>query len=584
MKSFQHFYEYDMFGYTVRLYFNGSTKKGTLFGLIVTLIYIFTFIAVTIYYITQTFNRKNYTFSTSTMEHEEITSIKLDKDIFALNFALQDPINYLEFIDETIYTIKANLITGKRDPVSQIFIWNYEEIKTGPCTLDMFGKNYQQFFKNNYKSKYCLYDIDKKNLTGHFNFNYYSQILISFYSCINSTENNNHCKSKDVIDYYLNNTYVSLFIHSITIDEKQISMTRNSLENQYTTVGQNFFKDYQIYLKIIETEDDNGIIFKSEKLKKLLQFDSTREMTAINPKVFDDSFCDITIKLSSKKTVYKKSYEKLLDAFFKSGNIMTVIYYILKICLWLPVKTVYEINAINKVFRFDKAKIIKKISEGNISKILSNFNSNSQILKNEIKENNLNILKFKNDEDNKDNSKNVSNPECLYSKNNPALNIKMKNIKDNHSGSSANVDNKNIPKNIFLLKNIKSQKNYLSNSNSFNYFRENIEKENKIKRKNINKQEESKFFFETIKINWYQFLCYYPIKQCSNNNKIKLAEKGRKFYMQNLDIINVFQNLMRMRKLHEYILKNKKIFGLSENNNISNYDKLIISENKHDYS
>ena len=190
MKTYKDFSDYDLFGYNVGLYYNGNIKEGTLFGVIFTIIYILSFIIITIYYTIEVFLRKNITFSTSTIKHDGIVSINLDKEIFALNFALQDPINYAEFIDESIYHIKANHVTGVRDPITQAFSWYYEEIKTGPCSLDMFGKDYQYFYKNGYKNKHCLYDIDKKNLTGHFNFNYYSQIKISFYSCINSTENN----------------------------------------------------------------------------------------------------------------------------------------------------------------------------------------------------------------------------------------------------------------------------------------------------------------------------------------------------------------------------------------------------------
>ena len=306
MKYYQQLYEYDMFGYTVGLYFNGNTKEGTLFGLITTLIYILAFIGVTIYYVSETLNRKNYSFSTSTIEYENAVSIKLDKNIFSLNFALQDPISYTEYIDESIYYIKADLVTGKRDPITQSFSWDYEELKIGPCSIDMFSKENQHFFKEWYKNKYCFYDMDKKNLTGHFNFDYYSQIIVSFYPCVNSTENNNHCKPKDIMDYYLNNTYVSMIIQSITIDEKQISMAKTSIENQYTTIGQNFFKDYQVILREVEIEQDNNIIYKSKKLRKLLQFDYTREMSSINLKVYDNSFYDINIKLSDKKQYKKK--------------------------------------------------------------------------------------------------------------------------------------------------------------------------------------------------------------------------------------------------------------------------------------
>ena len=160
MKSYQQLYEYDMFGYTVGLYFNGNTKEGTLFGLITTVIYIFCLIGFAIYYITETFNRKNYTFSTSTMEYEGPVSIILNKDIFAFNFALQDPVTFKEYIDEKIYYVKANFITGIRDPITLDFSWNYEKIKTGPCTLDTFAEDNRHFFKKGYNNKYCLYDID----------------------------------------------------------------------------------------------------------------------------------------------------------------------------------------------------------------------------------------------------------------------------------------------------------------------------------------------------------------------------------------------------------------------------------------
>ena len=71
--------------------------KGTLFGILSTIVYFLSFITITVYYITQTLLRKNYVFSISTMKHEDITSIKLDKEIFALNFALEDPANYSEY-------------------------------------------------------------------------------------------------------------------------------------------------------------------------------------------------------------------------------------------------------------------------------------------------------------------------------------------------------------------------------------------------------------------------------------------------------------------------------------------------------
>ena len=555
MKNYKELSDYDMFGYNVGLYFNGNIKEGTLFGIICTIIYIISFIIVTIYYTAGTFSRKNFTFTTSTMKHEDVATINLDKEILSLNFALEDPINYTEYIDETIYYIKANYITAIRDPITQGFSWYYEEIKTGPCTLDMFEKDNQRFFKDSYKNNYCLYGIDKKNLSGHFVFDHYSKIKISFYRCVNSTENNNHCKSKNIIDYYLNNSYFSMLLQSITIDQNQIPMTRNYIENPFTIISQYTFTNYQIFLKIIETEDDTGMIINSKKYRKLLQFDYSTNMYALNDKIYDiDSFCQIDIKLSDIKTVYKRKFEKIQDAFSKAGSIMTLIYSFIQFCSWLPVKTVYEVNVINKVFRFDINTAMNKMNESNISRHVINFKSENNFkkfkgIKNEL---NINAIKNKNEENiremSKDNNFNFMNSKKSNSNINK-LNIKIYSLDD------SNV--KRIDDNSYMSMNniIKKRSFYINQIR--NSFKE--DSKNKRRRRNLKSK---KTIVDFIKFNCCQLICYYPTRHCSNNIKINLAKNAQKFFRKTLDIINVFQNSVTTHKIYKLIVKNQRIFEI----------------------
>ena len=581
MKAYKKLSDYDIFGYSVGLYYNGNRKEGTLFGIIFTLVYILSFIGVTIYYIAEILNRKNYTFSTSTVKHENIASIDLNKEIFALNFALQDPINYLEFIDETIYSIKANHITGKRDPLTHAFSWSYEEIKTGPCTLDNFGKNSQHFFKEIYKNKYCLYDIDKKNLTGSYVFDYYSQIIISFYPCVNSSENNNHCKSKNIIDYYLNNTYVSMFLQSITIDQKQIPMTRTYIENPYTTISQYSFKDYQILLQIVETDDDTGIITDSKKYKKILQYDYSMNMFSLKNKVYDNSFCEITIKLSDKKTIYKRRFEKITNALSKAGSLMTLIYSLIQLCSWLVVRTVYEVNIINKVFRLDiNSTKNKKMNEEHIAKYLINFNSENYVKKNRSAFKKLKFEVIKNDNENEENfreiNKDNSNLDFIQLKNNPNFYKDKINIKNNNLND---LNNKNIENNISNMKinnfvkrrtfNISQMPKIFRRSSDNNQFR--------FGQRMMSGKSEKVIDF--IKFNCCQLLCYYAIKHCSNNFKIKLVKNAQKFIRKNLDIISVFQNVVQSNKIMKLILKNQEIFEILDKESY-NYNKPIINDNR----
>ena len=580
MDTYKKFSDFDLFGYNVGLYFNGSTKESTLFGIIFTIMYILSFIAVTIYYISEIFNRKNFSFSTSTLELEGAVSINLNKEIFALNFGLQDPITFAEYIDETIYNIKANLITGIRDPKTLDFSWNYEEIKTGPCSLDMFGKDNQKFFKDGSKNRYCLYDIDKKSLTGNYIFGNYSRIVISFYPCINNTENNNHCKPKNIINYYLNNTYVRMYLQSITLDEKQIPMFRNYIESPFTNIGQNFFRDYQVLLKIVETEDDTGIIINSKKYKKVLQFDYTINMVAFNRKIYDeDSFSEITIKLSDKKTIYKRKYDKIHNAFSKAGSVMTLICTLIQFCSWLAVKTVYEVNVINKVFRFDmKTATNKKTNDFHISRYLMN----SEFKKNISNSNILNIDGIKNEkeenykEENKDNnanfkyskSKSNSNSNKLINKTNHHNNLSAKHIQDNSCNMFMNEILRKRTFNINKIPNIYSENNnkedLKNNKNKFEQRRSSVE--------NV------KHIVDFLKFNYCQLLCYHPIKHCSNNIKINLAKNAQKYFRKTLDIISVFQNVVISQKISKLVLKNQRVFGIYDNKIY--YNRPIISNDK----
>ena len=579
MKTYKDFSDYDMFGYNVGLYSNGHIKEGTLFGIISTIIYIFSFIGVTIYYINETFSRKNYTFSTSTMKHENIASIKLDKEIFALNFAMEDPEDYAEYIDETIYYIKANHITGIRDPKTQAFSWYYEEIKTGPCSLDMFGEENQRFFKDGYKNNYCLYDINKNNLTGHFVFGHYSKIIISFYPCVNSTENNNHCKPKNIIDYYLNNTYVSMLLQSITIDDNHIPMTRTYIENPFTTVSQYSFKNFQINLKIVETDDDTGVILSSRKKTKILQYDYITDMFAIKSRVNDgDSFCQINIKLSDRKTIYKRSFEKINIAFSKAGSIMTLVYTFIRLCFWLPVKSVYEINVINKVFRFDMNTANGKVNESHILKHLINFNSENLVKINRNNSNGLNFddIKNENEENIKENYKNNKyNLMTLQKKSNTHIN--KLNIKKNFLNDS-NIKRFEDNSGNMLINNILKKRSF-NLKKTPNIFKENLEN-NQYKYRDWGENLESeKHIVDVIKFNCCQLLCYYPIRYCSNNVKINLAKKAQKFFRKTLDIISIFQNISTNQKIFKLVAKNQKFFGVYDKE-VYYYNKPIITDDR----
>ena len=71
------------------------------------------------------------------------------------------------------------------------------------CNISKFGKFYKDKFNTNaLNNLYCFKEMNE-TLYGHFSYDNYSLFFIQFYPCINTTENNNHCKSPEIIDKYL---------------------------------------------------------------------------------------------------------------------------------------------------------------------------------------------------------------------------------------------------------------------------------------------------------------------------------------------------------------------------------------------
>ena len=77
-----------------------------------------------------------------------------------------------------------------------------------------------------------------EKLVGHSNSDYQSYFYISFFPCVNTTKNNNNCKSREDIDNYLKSTFVSLQIQDIEMTPQNYNSPVFARDNEiYTSIG-----------------------------------------------------------------------------------------------------------------------------------------------------------------------------------------------------------------------------------------------------------------------------------------------------------------------------------------------------------
>ena len=107
-------------------------------------------------------------------------------------------IGYTRFIDKTIYYPKVEYINKIKE--GSIFKTIEERtLDVERCKQNKFGKDYQNLVvKGELNNSYCLNDFNL-TLSGDFKFDRLFHIKSNIYPCVNTTENNNHCKSQEII-------------------------------------------------------------------------------------------------------------------------------------------------------------------------------------------------------------------------------------------------------------------------------------------------------------------------------------------------------------------------------------------------
>ena len=274
-KLYEFFENFDMFGREAILYYKGKEKKVTIIGRICSFLYLLIYAVLLTYKLVKMLKKKNVTFYESSKYIEKPPSIKLSEDIFYGGFGLERPDTYDPFIDETIYYAKAFYKVAIRN--GDLWNWTVKEVKLERCSIEKFGKNFRSKFNNNaLKNLYCFKEMNE-TLIGHFSYDYYSFFFIQLFPCVNTTENNNHCKSIETIDTYLKSTFVCMEFEDVELTPDNYSFpVRERNQDIYFTVGKKLFKEIHIFyqITIIETDLEFVGIEEFEKFheKKYLKY------------------------------------------------------------------------------------------------------------------------------------------------------------------------------------------------------------------------------------------------------------------------------------------------------------------------
>ena len=463
----------DIFGKNIELFYKGKNKKNTLFGSLLTISFGLIYFTFFLYKLIRMLKKKDFIFYDTYAYIDEPPIMNITNENFYGGFALEDPNSYDPFIDETIYYPKAYFKIAKRDGAT--WDWKIKEIELEICNIDKFGSFYQDKFKSKtLNTLYCFKEINEQFI-GHYSYDYYSFFFIEFYPCINTTENNNHCKPLEKIDYYLKSTFISFQLQDIELTPQNYkSPARARDQDIYTTVGKKLFQEIHIYFQIVNIETDLDILgfseFQQVKSQKYLKYDSTIQMAnLLEEDIYETgiSFCNVTIKLSEKILTEKRRYTKLIEVLRDVGGFTEVILNVFQIISYFSSNILYELSLINNLFEFDidKKLIIIRKNQNNI------IDNNNNVINEPVKvyspknqKRQLNQKAIIINDDTSTHSKNKLILENMITKNKlnnerytPRVKKRKKNKKLNFLKSN-NIDNSDNKEGIISSVNLKKEK------------------------------------------------------------------------------------------------------------------------------
>jgi len=566
----------DMYGRKLKLYYKGKAIKTSCIGTFFTFLYMSIFLAFFIYKIRRVMDKKDGIFYDTYAYTRQPPSIKLSNENFYGGFGLEDPKTYDSFVDETIYFPKAYFKKAVRN--GNNWQWSIKELELERCQLEKFGYSYRDIFKRKpLKDLYCFKEINE-TLIGHFSYDNYSLFFISFFPCVNTTENNNKCKPIEVIDYYINDSFVSFEMQDVELTPQNYNSPALQRDKDfYTKIGKEIFQEMHVFFQIVNIETETDFLgfnnFYSFKNEKFLKYDSSVILSNIvDRNIYEtgDSFCDVSLKLSDKVLTQRRTYTQLLEILGNIGGLMEVLYTLFKVISSFPIEILYEEDLISNLFQFNlDTKEISLISKEKKYFKKNNFSYN-QIPKLYIPSRPREQLSnFNKNKDKNNKSKNGFNKDILdLSKINNESLLMIKSQNKNNGNISSLDKNENSKdkkklskKNLINENNIKSYDKSDINIFNFNMSLKNYNKENE---KNNEAIKGKRKIIRKIKTNkgcvYFCFCCARKRKNLKN----VLLDEGMKLIVEKLDLLNLFRTLYRDKK-NNINFANQEFVKMSDN-------------------
>jgi len=324
---------FDIYGYNFRLRYKREIEYSTYCGIFFSLISISIILIISISNISKMIKGTNFSIVTNYIYTNN--NIEIDLSSYPILLGLYKYGNEIEYNPSYVsIRMDRNEHIPKKDEKGNFTIErNSYSIELEKCSLINF-KEYIYLFNNTnleFNKHFCFKSNQNLTIKGHHGdqINGFTTLEFHVIKCINTTENNNHCKSSEEIDKYLENSYVSIIYVTKNIDHYNISNPiYNIINSDIFFISFEYVKRYYYFFSKEKYISDNGILLNSNKEYDLYQyhhtnFDFVKKET--QSYYSEETLLEINLTCMDLITEYTRTYIKIQDALSYIGGIYDII-------------------------------------------------------------------------------------------------------------------------------------------------------------------------------------------------------------------------------------------------------------------
>ena len=310
----------DFMGFNPQLKIEGESSFKTIFGGLISIsIFLLTFAGI-IYFGKELFNKREPIALISYIDYDKVGPFKMDNENYNF-FVAVEYANYTYYVDPTVFNFIAyqNVIKYDKDGTQN---FNSRQLE-----IDLCNKYYKSNDDIN-SDVQGLVDIDRfyclkpgqAEIEGYWGSGYiHSYVGIQLNRCVNSTENNNMCKSNEEIDSITQGGIINMFAKNTLTDLNNLeNPVKTHYEDIYYGLNVDITITINMNLRPLEFTSDTGLIFEDNIYISSAYFDSNHVLYFGKR---GEIIADVIFQGYALGQRIKRNYSKLQDILTKLGGL-----------------------------------------------------------------------------------------------------------------------------------------------------------------------------------------------------------------------------------------------------------------------